>query len=1059
MTIISWALSHRIAVLAGVAILVFLAWLNLPALSVDLWPDVGNVQVQVLTSVPNLATEESEWSITRPLELQFGGLPNLEETRSLTTFGISQITLIFRDGTDLLRARQLVQERIQEARLPKGYVPLLAPLSDGLGEIFSYALRYRADAKKDLSIESRLTELKTLQDFVVRPALRTVPGIAEVNTTGGYDKQLLVEPDPRKLFQMGLDLADLAVAVESNVGVGAGAATNTADDQTIVRSRARVQTIPDLEHTPIKLSWGSIAVTVKDVASVRYGTKIRTGAATLNGEEAVIGTAMMLVGQNSWRTASSFREKINEIQGYLPKEVEIEPLYDRGSVIDRVITTVRENLAIASVLVLTVLLCFLRNWRAALIAGLVIPIAFLFGLSALSALGYSGNVMSLGALDFGLLVDGAVVVVDNVLVRMRSAQDARRRTLRSEERLAVVREATSEVVAPIVSGWAIILLAYLPVFALTGVAGKLFQPLAVTVFAALLAALPLSLILVPCLCTLLIRRAPDRSKLGDWLTLRYLGILSFAFRHRLFSLGAALVCCFATAVLASRLGVDFFPPLDEGSSVIEVVKPAQINLEESVKWEIRTEKAILTNFPEVNQLFSRIGFSNITTDPQSPNQNDIYISYQPNTQWRRVNGRIISKHELEEAILQMVRQNIPDQELGLSQPIRVRFDEMLEGVRSDVAIKIFGSEQEEIEKLALRIKEIVEKIPGAEDVLLEPIGFLPNLDFAVDRDVMARYLVRTSEVDQALEVGVAGRDVGRVDLNEQFFPITVRLDESSRGNQSTLINLPVRSAEGNLMLTLGQLGRFTEVQRLNTVFHENGERRRAVMINVSGRDLKSFVEEAKTRITPSLASPKNVRLQFGGNYVRLVSGLNELFWIASVLAIVTFLLVAAVLRSWPRALVVYTAVPFALVGGVWALGARGLPFTLSALIGLVAVGGIAILNKLVFVHHFGKLRDAGMSCTDAVIETTRNRLRPVLSTALVASIGFLPMAFSTEMGAEVQRPIAVVIIGGLLTSTLVTLILLPLLLLPFWQSHLKDSQAGVGLDKVNHFPDRQRTEV
>jgi heavy metal efflux system protein len=1039
--IIHFSLRRGLFILILVSVAVVLALFHLRKLEFDIWPDISNVQVQVLTHVSDLSPEEIESSVTRPLELEFGGLPGLDETRSLTTFGLSQIILVFRPGTDLLQARQLAQERVQAAfpRLPKGLNPLLAPPSDGLGEIYTYALRFRRNSSDARSPIERLTFLKRLQDFLVRPALRTVPNIVEVNTTGGYDKAFIVEPIPEKLYQMGLDVVDLANAVEANVAVGGGALLQPADHQTAIRSIARAQSIPDIEQVPVKLSWGALAVKVGELAKVREGSRIRTGAATLDGSEAVLGTAMMLVGSNSRETAHLFHEKIKEIQRYLPPDIEFVSLYDRATVVDQVLRTIVTNLSIAAFLVMAVLLAFFRNWRAMVITVLVIPIAFLFSLYAISWFGMSGNLMSLGALDFGLIVDGAVVIVDNVLLQLFRRQRDLGRPLILSERVRLVQSAALDVAPPMAVGWLIILLSYLPGLLLGGVEGQMLHPLALTALLALIAALPLSLTLVPLLC-LLIWKAPARSEIGHRATNWYLNILNQAVHYRLFVLSGAVLLCVVAAIIVTRLGIDFFPALDEGSTVVEVEKPVTLNVEESLRWELATETAIRSAVPEVNRIYSRIGFSDITTDPQSPSQNDIYISYRPRREWRTVEGHTASKQQLEQLILAAIRQNIPKQDLALSQPIRVRFDEMLEGVRSALAIKVFSPDSDRLEAIAQQIKRLVEQMPGAQDVLMDSVGQIPGFEFHVDRPTMARYLVKTNEVDQNISAALAGREVGRIDEDEQFSPIIVRLPESLRNDLDQIINIPIRSAEGNLMLTLGQLGKFEPIPRLNFLFHENGFRRRAVMVNIAGRDLDSFAEQAKDLVSSEIKLRPGERIEFGGSYRFLQASLLELRWIIPVTLLLFYFLIALSLRSFSRAFIVYTGIPFALVGGIFALAVAKMPLTLSALIGLMAVAGIAVLNKLVFVHHYLKLRKRDLGTKEAVVKTTENRLRPVLSTALVAIVGFLPMLLSTELGAEVQRPIAVVVIGGLFTSTLLTLVILPLLLLLFDKERIEEMQ-------------------
>jgi cobalt-zinc-cadmium resistance protein CzcA len=771
-------------------------------------------------------------------------------------------------------------------------------------------------------------------------------------------------------------------------------------------------------------------VTIGDVAEVKAGARIRFGAATLDGQEAVLGIALMLVGSNSRETASLFADKIKEVQKYLPADVEILSLYNRADIVNGVSHTIAVNLSLAIFLVTAVLLFFFRSWRATLITILVIPAAFLFALCALSWLGMSGNLMSLGALDFGLIVDGAVVIVDNVLLRLSSSQLRLGRSLDFSERSRVVSQAAIEVATPMVIGWLIILISYCPGLILGGVEGQMLRPLALTALLALTAALPLSLTLVSVLC-LFIRQAPSNTQIGEHASAWYLDLLSRAASHRLAVLSAATVVCVVAGVIITRMGIDFFPVLDESSTVVEIEKPAGLSLDESLAWELRTEAAVRQAVPEVEHLYSRIGFSDIPTDPQAPNQNDLYISYRPRRDWRKIGGKVASKPQLEALMLFAIRSQMPNQELALNQPVRLRFDEMLEGVRSSLAIEVFSADTARLEALVAQAKRLIEKIPGAGDVFSDSVGEIPGADFVVDRPTMTRYLVKTSEVDQNISIAMAGRDVGRVDEGEQFSPIIVRSQESLRNDLSQVVNIPVRSAEGSLLLTLGQLGKFQPVSHQNFIFHKNGFRRRAVMVNITGRDLDSFVRETRTVLVSALKLEPGEHIEFGGSYRFLQASLVELRWIVPSILVLFYGVIALTLRSWRRALAVYVGVPFALAGGIFALALAGMPLTLSALIGLVAVAGIALLNKLVFVHHYVRLRRQGLGPREAVVQTTKNRLRPVLSTALVAIAGFLPMLFSAELGAEVQRPIAIVIIGGLFTSTLLTLFLLPMLLLLF----------------------------
>ena len=1000
---------------------------QLGALHFDLWPDINPVQVQVLTQVPDLAVAQSEATITRALELQLTGIPGLLETRSQTTFGISQITLLFRSGTPLVTARQWVAERLAGATglLPSGYHPVLAPPSDGLGEIFTYAVEFEPGSHPQGSTEEQLSYLKQLQDFVIRPALRTVADVVEVNTTGGYDRAAIIEGDPRKLYQAGMDIADLANAVSTNVGVGGGARLDPPTGQMLIRSKARAQTLSELEQVAVKLSWGSIAVETHEVAAVKMGARIRFGAASLDGKEAVLGTVLLLVGENGRDTAHAVQTKLTEIQSHLPPQVKLVSLYNRGGVTDHVLRTIAHNLTYSVFLVGLILFGFLRSWRAALITLLVVPISFLFTLNALAWLGYSGNLMSLGALDFGLIVDGAVVIVDNILLRLRQRQQELGRTLEFQERRLLIQQASQEVSSPMIVGWFIILIAYLPALSLESIEGQMLHPLALTALLALAAALPLSLSLVPILC-FGIRRAPAEPVLTQKWTVTYLNFLGRVFRHGWLVLGVVVAITIGSVIVGLHLGVDLFPVLNEGSTVLEVQRPPTVNLAESLAAEQETERALQSAFPEIAHIFARIGFSDIATDPQSPNQNDMYISYRPTKEWRLINNHPPTKAELESRVLAEARKRFPDVEFGLSQPIRLRFDEALEGVRSAFVVKIFGPDLDRLSTLSHEIQTRIERLGGVESVLTDPVETVASEEFHSDRPTMSRYLVKASEVDQALSVGIAGREIGRVDEAESFYPIIVRLPQTLQ--LPDLVNMPVRSAEGNLMLTLGQLGRFERIEVPNFVYHENGFRRRVVTVNLNGRDLGGFAETVRSLLAHEIRLEPGERIEYGGNYRLLSESIERLKWLVPLTLASFFVLLAVFLRSATRALIVYSALPFALVGGIVSLALNGMSLTLSAGVGLLAVAGIALLNKVVFIHHYAQLRAEQVPVLTAIQETTRRRLRPIVTTAAVAVAGFVPMLLSTELGAEVQRPIATVVIGGLFTSTVVTLVVLPLLL-------------------------------
>ena len=1043
--LLRFVLRHRVAVVLA-SLLCFAAGLRVAVrLPLDVVPDISNVQVQVLTAVPNLAPEEAETSVTRPIELEMSGLPGLEETRSVTVFGVSQVALIFRDGTNPYLARQLVGERLPAAvdRLPRGLSPRLAPLSTGLGEVFTYALAYRADAPgRPPTPRARLLALKTLQDFVVRPAVQAVPGLADVNTTGGFDRQFVVEPNVPKLAENGLDLSDLVNTLTRNAAPGAGALVDRGPALATIRSLVRAQTPEEMGGLTVKLGWGAVPVRLREVATVNpEGAKIRTGAATLDGEEAVLGTALMLPGENGRVVAERVGALLPLLQKRLPAGVELRPLYDRSSLVENVLHTVRRNLWEGALLVVTMHLLLLGNWRGALIVVSVIPLAFAAGLAGLSVAGFSGNPMSLGAVDFGLLVDGAIVTVDNVARRLAARRRELGRPLRDPERHAAILTGCREVAAPTVCGSVLITVVYLPILGLGGVEGKMFQPLAAMAALALLAALLLSLTLVPALCRLFLREDTTPATGDTEGTTPLMRVLDRVYRPLLaravspagrwvLLVGAGTLGLLAVWAF-TRLGAEFLPRLDEGSLVIETQRAPSVNLDQSVAMETATEQAILREVPEITHAFARIGASDIATDPQSPNQNDIYLSYKPRREWRlNHHGHPITKEELTRAVVAAIEKNVPGQELTTNQPIAVRFGELLEGVHADVAVKVFGPDNERLDDLAGKVRDTLKKVPGADEVALEEIGRTDTLEIRPNYDAMRRYLAQGDEINRALEGAYTGRTAGRVDQGETFFPLVVRLSDADRANPATLEQLPLRSAEGTLMLALKQVAGVASVPRLNRLTHENGERRRAILVNIHGGNAAGFVRAARRAVTANVPLEPGYRVEFGGSFEQLDSARARLLVLVPVAALAVIGLVFLAVGTWRRTLVVCAAVPLALTGGVFALAWRGLPFTIPAAVGFIALGGVATLNALVLVARYGQLVGRGVERAEAAVLSARQRLRPVLMTAVAAAIGFLPMALARGPGAEIQRPLATVVIGGILSATLLTLAVIPALLTP-----------------------------
>jgi cobalt-zinc-cadmium resistance protein CzcA len=1021
--VIERSVRNRLAAPFLAALILGLGIWSLRRLPLDVTPDISNVQVQILTAVPDLSPEEIENSVTRPLELELFGLPHLEQMRSLTRFGISQICLIFSDGTDLFQARQSVAERLAQTpdQLPAGLVPRLAPPSSGLGEVFTYALTFR-DSQAANVTEAGLRRLKMANEFLVKPCLKTVPGVAEINTTGGYDQQMVVAVDPTRLGPLGLDLNDIALILQRNAAIGGGALVERDGTQFIIRSRARVQWTNDLANLCIRLSLAAETITLKQVATVSIASGIRLGAATLNGKEAVLGTALLLNGENAAAVAAAFRLALADAQARLPADLELKPLYDRSELVDRVISTVRQNLLLAAGLVLAVLLGFLGNWRAAVIVASVLFLAFALAVTGLAALGIMGSLMTLGAIDFGVVVDDTIVMVENVARGLQTAGA-------TANRRSVIVESCCQVRKPMLVGMLVIIGAYLPVLTLGGVEGRMFRPLAQSVILLLAGSLFLTLTLVPAFCVLgLGKLQPVREpRFMAWLRARYEKLFSLCRQFRWLVLIPALLPVAGAIWLGPRLGADFLPSLDEEWLVVEVQRPPQTSLARSVVMEEQTEQAIRAAVPEVQDCFARIGMSAIATDPQGANQNDIYISFRPRSTWRNSDGRKITKAGLAHLLVSAIKSRVPGQDLELNQPIAVRFDELLAGVRTDVAIKIFGDDYDQLDTLARRVADLVKKEPGASEVVVDQPGRTDTFEFQPNREAMLRYMATSDQVNNAVAIGLAGRIVGRIDEGPAFYPLTVRVAENFRTNRDVLNLLPLRAAaDGSLVLGLGNLGTWTSRPAVTAITREQAARREAILISARVADVAGFVNRIRRELAQKIKLPAGYRVEFSGAYQHWESGSRRLAIAAGAVLLASLLLIYAALQNWRQTALVAMGIPFALAGGIYGLWFRDLPFTLPAAAGLVTLGGLSLLNGMVLMTRFNQLLAEGLTPLAAALQSATTRLRPVLMTALVASLGFVPMAVSQGIGAEVQRPFATVVIFGILSSTGLTLVLLPL---------------------------------
>ena len=1033
--ILEFSVRQRVLMLMGALALLLGGLWSAYKLPMDAIPDITGVQVQVNTTVPALAPDEVEKLVTIPLEMALGGVAGVTEMRSLSRFGLSQITLQFTDNSDIYRARQLVTERLQTASdsLPPGLTPKLIPITTGLGEVFYYTIDYAPNAPNAPSTrEAQLMKLWEIQEYIIKPQLRTVRGIAEVNAYGGYVKQIVVRPNIQKLRDAGLTANDLAKIVGENVENTGGGIVNAGNEQLVIRAVGRVNSPQEIAELPVKFGAAIMPLRVKDFADVEIGHAFRTGAATHGVSEAVLGVAMMLAGENSHAVAERVAEKVQDVQKQLPSGVVISPEYNRRNLVHRTIHTVSMNLFEGALLVVAVLLFLLGNWRAALIVATAIPLAFLFALIGMTRFGISGNLMSLGAIDFGLIIDGAVVVVENIVRQLGVKQHQLGRRLSVEERLHTVVAASKQVGTPMFFGVLIIAIVYLPILALSGIEGKMFHPMALTVMLALGGSLVLALTLMPALCSFVLRgKIAERDNfIIHALKIVYAPTVKLALRLRwLIVLGAAAL--FATAIFIFRqLGADFIPKLDEGTFTMMVFRSSSISIEQSIEQQRKTEEEIQKRVPEITHVFSRIGSAEIATDPMPPSDCDFYVYYKPQSEWRKIDNRPISKEDLAKIIATELEALNPGARIMVAQPVEMRFNEMLEGIRADIAVKIFGNDYDVLERLGSEVKEILEQIPGTcegeGEVEYETTGRSPMMEIRVKRDVLAKYNVHAGEVNQTIATALAGQTVGTMIEENHRFDIVLRLAEADRENVDAIRALPVRVGELGL-LPLGDVADIERVQTVSPILRDSAQRRAALMVSLRGRDVESWVREADAKVREHVQLPAGYMLEFGGQFENLREAKARLAIVVPAALVFIFVLIFMAFGSVRQALLVYTGVPLAVTGGVVALWLREMPFSISAAVGFIALSGVAVLNGVVMISYFNQLREEGTDVRSAVIEGSLTRLRPVLMTAAVAAFGFIPMALSTSAGAEVQQPLATVVIGGIISSTFRTLLLLPVL--------------------------------
>ncbi|RMB08607.1 efflux RND transporter permease subunit [Eilatimonas milleporae] len=1030
-SIIRVSIRQRWIVLALVLALAALGIYNFQRLPIDAVPDITNVQVQINTEAPGYSPLETEQRITFPVETAISGLPDLDYTRSISRYGLSQVTVVFKDGSDIYRARQLISERLQAVRgtLPPGISPELGPIATGLGEIYFYILSADPMARDGNGRPYDAMALRTLNDWVVLPQLRTVEGVTEVNTIGGYKKEIHITPDPMALARYGLTLTDILGAVErNNANTGAGYIERNGE-QNLIRIPGQARTLADLERIPVA-DYGTTGLVLRDVADVIVGKELRTGAATMNGEEVILGTAFMLIGENSRTVSITFDEKIRAIAGTLPDGVAITPVYNRTDLVDRTIATVAKNLSEGALLVVVVLFLLLGNIRAALLTAAVIPLAMLMTVTGMVENRVSGNLMSLGALDFGLIVDGAVIIVENCLRRFAEDQKRRGRLLNRDERFDIAARASSEVIKPSLFGVLIITVVYLPIFALSGIEGKMFHPMALTVVMALTAALILSLTFVPAAVAMVMRgkieeRESRAIRGASWL---YTPALVFALRARHGVVAAALGLTVLAAYGATRLGAEFIPNLDEGDIALHALRIPGTSLTQAIEMQSILE-ARIADFPEVERVFGKIGTPDVATDPMPPSVADTFIMLKPRKDWpdpRKPKSTLLA--EIEAAIAR-----IPGSRYELTQPIQMRFNELISGVRADVAIKIYGDDLDTLAALAERVETVIARIPGAADVQSEQVKGLPILSITPDRDALARYGLSIADIQRVAGISLGGAAVGQFFEGDRRFDIVVRLPEDIRSDVASmgdlLIPLPEqrRSDRDALSVPLSEIADIAIAPGPNQISRENGKRRLVVTANVRGRDLGSFVREARAAVKAEVAMPVAYWVEYGGTFEQLISASRRLSVVVPVGLMLIFGLLMMLFGTARDAAVVFTGVPLALTGGVAALALRGMPLSISAGVGFIALSGVAVLNGVVMLTFIRQKLDRGEALETAIRLGALQRLRPVLMTALVASLGFVPMAFNVGAGSEVQRPLATVVIGGIISSTLLTLLVLPAL--------------------------------
>ena len=1034
------------------------AW-NFTQLPIDAVPDITNVQVQINAKAAGYSPLEVEQRITFPIETAMGGLPRLDYTRSLSKYGLSQVTVVFKDGTDIYFARQLVNERVQQVKdqLPPGIETAMGPISTGLGEIYLYTVEAKPDARKSNGESYNAIDLRTVQDWIIKPQLRSVPGVVEVNTIGGYEKQFHVLPNPTRLMAYKLSFRDLMTALAANnANVGAGYIERNGE-QYLVRTPGQVATIDEIREVVIG-SRGGIPVRIGDVAEVREGKELRTGAATLNGTETVLGTAMLLIGENSRTVAQRVGARLGEIARSLPEGIVARTVYNRTYLVEATIATVEKNLIEGAILVIVILFLFLGNIRAAIVTACVIPLSMLITFTGMVEYKVSANLMSLGAIDFGIIIDGVVIIIENCMRLLAAEQHRRDRLLTRAERFETILVGAREVSKPSLFGMMIIAIVYLPILTLTGVEGKMFTPMAVTVLMCLTGAAICSVTFVPAAVALLVTgRVSEHENWFMRLARRaYIPLLDLSIRSRGPIVAIAVIFAGVMGIAASRMGGEFIPSLDEGDVAIEMLRVTGTSLTQSVEMQAAIERRLL-KIPEVKEVFTRLGTAEVATDPMPPWGGDTYVMLKPRKAWA---DPAKSKADMVEEI-EKAAEEIPGTIYGITQPIQLRFNELISGVRSDVGIKIFGDNLEALSRLGGQVQSVLQTVRGAADVKTEQVAGLPVLTVKLNRAALSRYGISVAEVQSIVEIAVGGKNAGLVFEGDRRFELIVRLPEYLRSDIEAIKVLPVplpsiegqstavRTVWGNTPVAqaryapLAALAEIAVAPGPNQINRENGKRRIVVSANVRERDLSSFVAEAQIQIGEKVKLPTGYWIEWGGQFEQLASATQRLTIVVPIALLLIFLLLFMSLGSAADAALVFSGVPLALTGGIVALLLRGIPLSISAGVGFITLSGVAVLNGLIIIAEIQRLRAEGGALVESVRQGILTRLRAVLMTSLVAPLGFVPMAIATGPGAEVQRPLATVVIGGIVSSTILTLLVLPALYVLFRRDAPNDDASEI----------------